>query len=278
MKKITLLVVALVFTQTTFSQLKEKIKGSKIVTIVQKEVESFDALEVQDGLEISLIKGEKSGVELEADDNLQDAIALKMNGNMLIIMATKDITSFKKFNIRVTYTDSFKSVVAKNESKINALQEIKLDEINFRALDQAKLYLNIGAKVFNLFVGDKSRVEVNAKSESVNIELSKSAELKALISATEMKCDLYQKATATVEGDVVDLKLRTDNNTNFNGAKLTSKNTILIAEAYSNCTILTEDNISITASGNSEIKLSGNPKIEMKQFSDSAILYKKPVK
>ena len=278
MKKITLLVVALVFTQTTFSQLKEKIKGSKIVTIVQKEVESFDALEVQDGLEVSLIKGEKSGVELEADDNLQDAIALKMNGNMLIIMATKDITSFKKFNIRVTYTDSFKSVVAKNESKINALQEIKLDEINFRALDQAKLYLNIGAKVFNLFVGDKSRVEVNAKSESVNIELSKSAELKALISATEMKCDLYQKATATVEGDVVDLKLRTDNNTNFNGAKLTSKNTILIAEAYSNCTILTEDNISITASGNSEIKLSGNPKIEMKQFSDSAILYKKPVK
>jgi len=278
MKKITLLVVALVFTQTTFSQLKEKIKGSKIVTIVQKEVESFDALEVQDGLEISLIKGEKSGVELEADDNLQDAIALKMNGNMLIIMATKDITSFKKFNIRVTYTDSFKSVVAKNESKINALQEIKLDEINFRALDQAKLYLNIGAKVFNLFVGDKSRVEVNAKSESVNIELSKSAELKALISATEMKCDLYQKATATVEGDVVDLKLRTDNNTNFNGAKLTSKNTILIAEAYSNCTILTEDNISITASGNSEIKLSGNPKIEIKQFSDSAILYKKPVK
>lgn len=278
MKKITLLVVALVFTQTTFSQLKEKIKGSKIVTIVQKEVESFDALEVQDGLEISLIKGEKNGVELEADDNLQDAIALKMNGNMLIIMATKNITSFKKFNIRVTYTDSFKSVVAKNESKINALQEIKLDEINFRALDEAKLYLNIGAKVFNLFVGDKSRVEVNAKSESVNIELSKNAELKALISATEMKCDLYQKATATVEGDVIDLKLRTDNNTNFNGAKLTSKNTILIAEAYSNCTTLTEDNISITASGNSEIKLSGNPKIEMKQFSDNAILYKRPVK
>lgn len=278
MKKITLLVVALVFTQTTFSQLKEKIKGSKIVTIVQKEVESFDALEVQDGLEISLIKGEKSGVELEADDNLQDAIALKMNGNMLIIMATKNITSFKKFNIRVTYTDSFKSVVAKNESKINALQEIKLDEINFRALDEAKLYLNIGTKVFNLFVGDKSRVEVNAKSESVNIELSKNAELKALISATEMKCDLYQKATATVEGDVIDLKLRTDNNTNFNGAKLTSKNTILIAEAYSNCNTLTEDNISITASGNSEIKLSGNPKIEMKQFSDNAILYKRPVK
>lgn len=278
MKKITLILIVTLITGLTFGQKKEKVKGSKIVTIEQKKVESFDALEVQDDIEVSLIKGETNGVELEADDNLQDAIALKMNGNTLIITSTKDVTSFKKFNIRVTYTDSFKSIVGRDKSKINALEEIKLDEISIKGQDNAKLYLNVGTKLFNLSVNDKSRVELNAKSESVAIDLSKNAELKALISATEMKCDLYQKSFANIEGDVIDMKLRMDNNSNFTGNKLTSKNMLLIAEAYTNCKVLAENSISIEASGNTEIQLFGEPKIDLKKLTDSATLYKKPLK
>ena len=52
MKTYTPLFVLLFVTTLTFAQKKEKIKGSKKVTIEQKEIGSFNALEVEDNLEI----------------------------------------------------------------------------------------------------------------------------------------------------------------------------------------------------------------------------------
>jgi len=277
MKKNTLIIAALLATTLTFGQLKEKLKGSKIVTIEQKKTDSFDNLEVTDDIEISLIKGEKNGVEIEADDNLHDAVGLQMNGNTLVISMAKEISSYKKFNLRVTYTDSFKSVVAKDKARINALEEIKLDEINFKSLNSSKLYLNLNSKVFSISADDKAHVELNAKAESANVVLSKNADLKALISSTELKCDLYQKAIADIEGDVIDMKLRIDNNSKFTGKKLTAKHMILNAEAYSTCNVFAESSISIEASGSTEVQLYGTPKVDLKRFSDNATLYKKAV-
>jgi hypothetical protein len=233
---------------------------------------------VGDGLEISLIKGNKNGVELEADDNLQDAVSLTWNGSTLILSAAKEVYDFKKFNIRVTYTDSFKTATSKGKSKINALEEVTLDDIAFRSFDNSKMFLNLAAKSFKITGDDRSKIELNAKSESGSITLSKNAEIKALVSATELKCDLYQKAAANIEGDVIDMTLRLDNNSGFTGKKLTVKNMKLIAEGYSSCNVSVETAIRVEASGTSEIQLYGDPKIDLAKFADSAVLSKKPSK
>ena len=278
MKKIAFLVMAVFISTLAFSQKKEKVKGSKIVTIVQKEVQPFTAIEVQDDLEIFLIKGDKNGVELEADDNLHDAIDLKYNGGTLILTSVKDITGFKKFTIRVTYTDELKSVEAKNKAKIQGPEEINLEEVTFKSFDNSKMFLNVNAKALTIIGNDKSEIQLNAKSESINSELSKNSDMKALISSTEMKFDMYQKSKATIEGDVIDLKLRLDNNTNLIGKNLNAKNCELIAEGYSNATIMAETSLSLDASGSSEVYLYGEPKIELKKFTDTSTLYKKKLK
>lgn len=278
MKKIILILLTLTFATLSFAQKKEKLKGSKIVTIEKKEVEDFDGLEVQDGLEISLIKGDKNAVELEADDNLQKALGLKMNGSVLIISAIQEISGYKKFNIRVTYTDSFKSVVSKNKSEIKALEEMKLNDISFKSYDNSKMSLNLAVKNFSIEANDKSEVQINSKAEKVSVVLSKSANLKALIAATELKCDMYQKSTATIEGDVIDMKVRLDNNAKFNAKKLAAQQLDFSIEGYANANIFVEKSLILTAIGTTELELYGNPKIDMKQFSDSAILYKKTLK
>jgi len=278
MKKIAFLFIAVFISTLAFSQKKEKVKGSKIVTVVQKEVENFTAIEVLDDLEIFLIKGDQNGVELEADDNLHDAIDLKYNGGTLIISSAKEISGFKKFTIRVTYTDELKSVEAKNKAKIQGPEEINLEEVTFKSFDNSKMFLNVNAKALNIIGNDKSEIQLNAKSESVKIELSKNSEMKALISSTEMKFDMYQKSKATIEGDVIDLKLRFDNNSNFTGKNLNAKNCELVAEGYSNATLLVETSLNLDASGSSEVYLYGEAKIELKKFADSSTLYKKKLK
>jgi putative autotransporter adhesin-like protein len=275
MKKIYFLLIALVLTSVCFAQKKEKIKGSKIVTVTQKDVESFDNLEIEDNLEIFIIKGDKQSIEIEADDNLHDVLKYEMVGTTLRLSSTKDVTGAKKFSVRVTYNDNLKLITVKSEAQLNSLADLQGDNITVKNYDYSKSYLNVKATHFTLIMNDKSKAELNAKSESVTLELSKSAEIKALVTTQNLKMDLYQKATATIEGDAAIAKLRLDNNTNLTAKKLTASDMDLVTESYSNASVTAAKTISITATGKSEIQLYGAPKINMINFADNATLYKK---
>lgn len=266
------------FTSLAFAQDKEKIKGSKVVTIEQKEIKDFESLEVEDNLEVFLIKGDKCGVEIEADDNLHDEIIFFENGGNLQISSKKEVTSSKKFSVRITYTDTFKMAMAKEKASITALSDISLNDFTFKTFDSAKIFANVVTKKFTLMANDKSKIELNLKSEETTIEMSKNAVLKALIASNAMKFDMYQKTSAVVEGDVIDLKLRLDNNADFTGKNLATKNSEITTEGYTNCSILVSTKATIDARGKSEIQLFGEQRIEIKNFLDSATLYKKPSK
>jgi len=278
MKKYTLFLLILLFSNFALAQKNEKIKGSKIVTVEQKEIGDFEALEVTDNVEVYLDKGEKCELKIEADDNLHEIINIDLSLNTVRISTSKNVANFKKLIVRVTYTNDLKMVTAKNDAVINAIQEILLNEITFKSYDNSKLNLNVNSKNFILQSDNNSKTELNLKSEKATIEVSKNATLKALIASTDLKCDLYQKSKANLEGDVTNAVIRLDNNAEFTGNNLFITNAELTTESYSKASVNINSNISIDASGNSEIQLFGDQKIEMKRFIDNASLSKKPTK
>jgi hypothetical protein len=278
MKKYTLFLLILLFSNFALAQKNEKIKGSKIVTVEQKEIGDFEALEVTDNVEVYLDKGEKCELKIEADDNLHEIINIDLSLNTVRISTSKNVANFKKLIVRVTYTNDLKMVTAKNDAVINAIQEILLNEITFKSYDNSKLNLNVNSKNFILQSDNNSKTELNLKSEKATIEVSKNATLKALITSADLKCDLYQKSKSNLEGDVTNAVIRLDNNAEFTGNNLFITNAELTAESYSKASVNVNSNISIDASGNSEIQLFGDQKIEMKRFIDNASLSKKPTK
>jgi hypothetical protein len=278
MKKNTVLILLLLVSTLALAQKKEKIKGSKTVTIEQKEIGDFEALEVSDNLEVYLDKGEKSELKIEADDNLHNIIDVDLSSKTLRINTSKTASNFKKLIVRITYTKELKMITSKNEAIINAIQEIQLNDITFKTFDDSKLFLNVNSKNFSLQSEQNSKTELNLKAEKAIIELSKNTTLKALITSTDLKCDLYQKSKATLEGDVTNASIRLDNNVVFTGNNLTIKTAKLVTEGYSNCSINANTDISIDAAGNSQTQLFGDQKIEIKRFVENAILSKKPTK
>lgn len=277
MKKIITLSFLLI-SLLSLAQKKEKVKGSKIVKMEQKQVDNFESIEVEDNLEVFLVKGDACSLEIEADDNLIEFVDFKLTGKNLRISTSRDISSYKKLSVRVTYTDKLNMIIAKDETNVTALSDVVLDNITFKSYDYAKLFLNAKTKNFTLMANDKSKIELNLKSEKTAIDVSKSAYVKALISSGEMRFDMYQKASADIEGDVIDLKLRLDNSADFTGKKLTAKTALLEVTAYGKAKIIVSNNAVIDASGNSEIELSGEPKIEIKRFAESSLLQKRPLK
>ena len=275
MKKIYLLIFVVLLSSNSFAQKKEKIKGTKIVTIVKHELEPYTEIEIEDNLEVFLIKSDKNSVEIETDENIHEVINHKIYGSTLRLNTNKDITGFKKLEVRILYTDSLKMITVRHESKLNSIKEMQLANITIKTYDFSKSFLNVNTPNFILQSNDKSKVELNLKSEEAFIELSKNSEIKALISSNKLKCDMYQKSDATFEGDVNEMKLRLDNNAGYLGQKLTTKVLNLTAEGYTKCSVNTNGNLSITASGKSEVSIYGEPKIELKKFTENATLYKK---
>ncbi len=275
MKKTYLLFALILISTVSWSQKKEKIKASKIVTVSQKEIGNFDSLEIQDEIDVFLVKGSICGIEIEADDNTHELFDFRLSGNILRIGLTHDISGAKKTSVRITYTDDFKMLVAKGESDITALAEVKLNDITFKCYDQSRLFLNADCKNFTLIANDKSKVEINLKAEDAVLELSKNSNLKALISASNLKCDMYQKSSAVVEGDIIDFKLRMDNYSDFNGKKLSTKTASLLVEADSKNSVIVNTKLTLEASGKSETNFYGDGKVELKKFIDQAVLFKK---
>lgn len=275
MKKITLLIATLLLTTVAFSQKKEKVKGSKVVVTVKYDVDAFSEIEVEDNLEVFFVKGDKNSVEVETDENIQTAINHQTYGKSLRLNTNKEISSYKKLEVRVTYTDSLKLISVRHEAKLNAVSEITLSNLTVKTFDFSKSNLNINAAKFNLISNEKSEVMLNLKSEDAVVELSKNAELKGKIASSKLKLDMYQKSKAVIEGDCAEMKLRLDNDSEFEGKKMASKALDLTAEGKTNCLVNTNGNLAITASGKTEISIYGEPKIEIKKFADEATLKKK---
>lgn len=274
MKKTLLLITTLLLTAVTFAQKKEKIKGSRIVTVEIKPVATFETLEVSDNLEIYLIKGSSSNVEIDADDNLHSIITINTKGKALYLAASKTVSSSKKFTLRVTYTADLKQIILHDQVKVNTLTDLDLETITFKNYDDTKLFVTSRARNFSLFLDDNSRAEINLKGEKSTLTLSKNSELKALIVSNDVLLDMYQKSDAKVEGDCINLKLRLDNSTRCAAKDLVSKSAEITTELAAKASINAKTAVKIFASGTSEIELYGEPQVTVTKFADSAILKK----
>lgn len=274
-KKITLLLVALIVTSLSFGQKKEKIKGSKIVTLAIKEVSNFETIEVGDNFEVFLVKGDKPSIEIEADDNLHEIINYEVSGNVLKINALKEPTAYKKFSIRINYSNALQLITARNEAEIKALATIELEKIIVKNYHNSKSFLNVNSNYFALILDDKAEAEINVKGESTSLELSKNSRLKALVAATECKVDMYQKSTALLEGTATTAKMRLDNSSHLTASKLAIGTVELETDGSAKCEINSSIAISIAAAGKSQIELWGEQKITIKKLANNALLQKK---
>lgn len=271
-------VLALLLTLAVHAQKKEKLRGSRVVTTTQRDVTDFTSIEVEDNIEVFLSQGTKCDLQIEADDNLHDAFNIVESGGNLRLSLTKDIYGAKKISVRITFDNNFKLLVAKDDTYITALTDINLGDFTFKTSGSAKVFATVKATTFTAMQNDKSKIELNLTAQNATVELNKNAQLKALIAAPKLKIDLYQKALANIEGDINELRLRMDGNTNLTGRNLTAKHADIIAEGNCNASVMAEVRAALECSGKSEVELYGEPKIEIRKFTDNASLRKRPLK
>lgn len=278
-KNLLSIVLITLFATSTIAQ--DKIKGNKKVTTIETEVNSFNKIVIGEKFTINFMKDDQASVEIKTDENLHDVIRFSVTDSVLKFKTTKRITSSKKMEILVRYTDVLKEIELKDNAELNSVNTVDNIGIVLKISDNARANLNLKNYSFKLINNNDSKLKLSSKSrlniesKLVDLELNESSKTEALITCDSLQVNMYQRSDAKIEGDVTYMKANTINSTNFLGKNLSVMKCEVITEDSSDFEIQVVDDFTIEASGNSEVYIYGDPKITLNKFSESAKLHKK---
>lgn len=269
------LLLALSLYYIGLSQNPEKVKGNKIVTIVQTEIKPFHTIIVDEDFDIEIIYNLVPSVTVETDENLHEFIKFNVIEGVLTFDKTTRITSKKRLNITVNYDDSLTNIRTLDDGEILSLTTMNLANTILITEGASKAGLTIKTNHFEFQSNGKSKVRLNLNCESSILTLSDNSKLDALIYSPTTSVDLYQRADANIEGETNELLLRTDNYSQFNGKNFTAKTCNTLNEISSNAYLEAIEAVTIEATGNSSVYLYGNPKIIVNKLENTSKLQKK---
>ncbi|MBJ7880846.1 DUF2807 domain-containing protein [Gelidibacter salicanalis] len=263
------------FTAYTSAQDDEKIKGDRNVTIKQTYIDPFNKIVVGEDFSVEIIYNSKPSVEIETDSNLHEYILFEVVNGTLTFKTTKRITSSRRMNIKVNYSDGLEAIEVLEDGEIRSLTSLELKNTTLKTDGSSRAYLNIKTNEFNYTASDKAKVKLNVNATNAVIVLNDNVKMEALLNAKTAKIDLYQRATANMEGTLTSTELRVDNSSTFNGKEFLTTTCNIIADMNSSATIRVNDAVTIEATGNSEVYLYNSPKITLPKFVGSTKLQMK---
>ena len=271
-KNLTILVLVF-FTCALHAQRKPKIKGNKAVIDVREELPPFNAIELNDDLDIDLQKSSSEGYSITADDNLIDVLKFEVEDNTLVISSFYKITTKKKLQITVNYRE-LQSITLR-EGVISMEDIISTDELFINTFGASRLQLNASAPVTHINMEGQSSGDFNLDSDSLNINLKDRVDASIYVVGEKNTLEMYKNASLRMEGTTDTLDLRLFENARFKGEKFEAAVVNASLEETSNARIYAFRDLVLTSKGSASTSLYGDPKITINEFLDTSQLIKK---
>lgn len=272
MKRVVVLALMLFLGVYTYSQRQPKIKGNKNVVEVREDLPAFNAIQLNDDLKIVLQKSSNEGYALEADDNLIDVLKFKVSDSTLVISSFYKITSKKRLNITVYYTEL--NAVTMRNGEISMKDVISSERLDVNTYGTSRLELNATADIININMEEISSGDFNLASDSLNLTLKDRIDAKVYATGEKNTVYMYKNASAKMEGTSDFLMVKLYGNSNLKAEKLETTKTVLISEDSPNARVNVLEDFQLSSRGSSKTSLYGNPKITILDFLDTSQLDK----
>lgn len=271
MKNVVVILSLLVCFQA-FAQRKPKIKGNKSVVDVTESLPAFDAIELNDDLDINLVRANQEGYTLTIDDNLIDVLKFKVEDNTLVISSFYKITSKKKLDITINYNEI--SSIILRDGRIQMKDVIETDELTIETYGSSKLQLNADTNLTNLTMEGNSSGDLSLESDSLNITLKDRIDVSIYSTSDRNNIQMNSSASANMEGTAYALSATLFDNANLKARKLDAEGVEVIAEGSPSARISASKIFELTSKGSSKTYLSGDAKIDIIEFLDTSELHK----
>ncbi|AKA35536.1 GIN domain-containing protein [Flagellimonas lutaonensis] len=272
MKKF-LLPLLLLFMVSMTAQRKPKIKGNRVVTEVNGELPSFNAIVLEDNLDIVLKKSFGPGYRIEADDNLVDILKFKVEDSTLVISSFYTVTSKKKFNITVEFVEL--KAISAQEGSIVSEDIITNDRVFIDAFGNSEMNLSASASVLDLNMEETSSGDLNLDVDSLNINLRGRSKPSIYMASGTATLELQDNANLVVEGTSDNLFAKVGDNAKLKAQRMEAALVKLHLEGSADAHVYAYREFELSSKGNGKTFLYGTPKITITEFLDTSQLVKK---
>ncbi|GET32730.1 lipoprotein [Prolixibacter bellariivorans] len=197
------------------------VKGNGNVVKVDRHLTGFDEISVSSGLDLYISQGDNESVVVEADENLQDIIMTKVDGNRLKLYVDKSIRNAKAMKVHVTVKDlkelrasAGSDVVSQTGLTVSSLEigvssgsdvkmEVYADQLSGGTSSGSDLTLRGKAK--NFHADSSSGSDINAydlTAEDCTAEASSGSDIRLTVNGNfeahaSSGADIYYKGTPT---------------------------------------------------------------------------------
>lgn len=259
--------------QLGVAQKKDKIKGNRILAEVSDDLPPFDAIELQDNIEVVLKKSFGEGYVIIADDNLIDVIRFEVIDSTLIISTDLQITSKKALEIAINFVE-LKAITVKS-GKLIVDDEISTDILYVNTFGDSDLVLKADTFKLNLAMENNSKADLKVDADSLNVfQRDRSSAFIYAMSGAH-KLELRDNADLAMEGSTEDLEIEAYGHSKLKAPKLEASTVNLKVDEDAVARIQANQRLNLDASGDTKIYLYGDPEIVISQFINTPQLIKK---
>lgn len=276
MKHLILTTTLILFSYTIVIA-QEKLKGNKVVTTQNRQVESFDKIVVKDDFKIFVTNGSKSEITVITDENLQEAITTRVSDGILEIYYAQKIGSSKELLIQVILPENGMSTIeSRDKSKIIAESELKLDSLHIIALDRSeqKFSVNTQAMIIDLNTDSSVELNINATKKTV-VNAEQNANAKIQLKTDLLQPNLFNNVNFKITGTCRKMELIVQDEAKYFGKDMICDDVFLNASDKSFNEVNASKKIYLDVENDAKIYLYNQPKITLNSFKDKASIFKK---
>ncbi|MFD0994201.1 GIN domain-containing protein [Tenacibaculum geojense] len=273
--KIIVVLVLLCFSTSIFCQKKIKIKGDKnIITNTQPITSEFNAIEINDNINLILIQDVINEYKLTADENLHEVLKFNVKDSILKIYSTHKITSNKKLDVTLKFVN-LKHIIIKNKANIKAETPIKGNIFYVTAHSSSNFNLNLKTNESIITLQRNSSGKLKCDAKNVTLIMNDNTSLKADINTIKASVTLTKNASLKLKGESNYCNYNIKDNSELNAQGLKAKNIDLYSSNKAKSSVNSSKNLELYAKGKSNIYIYGDPVIEIKGLTDKSKLIKK---
>lgn len=174
------------------------IVGNGNVEERKESIGEFTRLEIDGNFDVYLEQTSTPYLRIEADENLQDIIKVRQNGNQLEIEAEEHIMRAKKKNLYIGFSDLAR-VDLSGAIDIKGKTPVEVQSLAFFCSGAVEMRLEVLTEKLRLEVSGAANIDLEGRAQELDLQLSGAGDFKAVdLRAERVRVELSGAAQARV--------------------------------------------------------------------------------
>ncbi|KPL14664.1 MAG: hypothetical protein AMS26_09880 [Bacteroides sp. SM23_62] len=174
----TILIVLIIGTSSCYISPRETIYGSGNVVTEERDVDDFDGLKVSSGIDVIIRQGTEISLELEADDNLHEAIITEVVDNTLKIYTRKNIRNARSKKVFLIYRD-LNTIRISSAGDVTGENTLQTDNLSIDLSSAGDLKLDVQAEKIECDISSSGDARLSGHTDVLAASLSSAGDLYA---------------------------------------------------------------------------------------------------